>query len=371
MLQRLYVNNFRCLENFELKTKDMSSVLLLGKNGTGKSTVRIALELLRKIGRGRNRVQELLSPTDFARGQSAVPIRFEIEALVGARQYRYVLALELPPNFKEFRVLDEQLDLDGVSVFTRNEAQVTVYHSSVDREARFLLDWHLVALPIIFRPTGDPLVLFKTWLARMMILAPIPSLMSGESEGESLEPETDGSNFGEWFSGLLNLYPAKYSTLGNFLRESMPDFLDVQNDRIGENSKRMSVGFEYKNNSLRVPFSSLSDGEKCFFLCAVALAANEAYGPLFCFWDEPDSHLSLSEVGLFVAQLRRSFKKSGQILVTSHNPEAIRKFSDENTIVFLRRSHLEPTQVRSLSDMDIKGNLIDALILGEQNNGYQ
>jgi hypothetical protein len=32
MLQRLYVHNFRCLENFELTMKEMSSALLIGKN---------------------------------------------------------------------------------------------------------------------------------------------------------------------------------------------------------------------------------------------------------------------------------------------------------------------------------------------------
>ncbi|MFN5954940.1 MAG: AAA family ATPase [Dolichospermum sp.] len=39
MLQRLYLNNFRCLENFELTIKEMSSALLIAKNGVGKSTI--------------------------------------------------------------------------------------------------------------------------------------------------------------------------------------------------------------------------------------------------------------------------------------------------------------------------------------------
>ena len=46
MLQRLYVNNFRCLENFELTMKEMPSALLIGKNGVGKSTIAKALEVL-------------------------------------------------------------------------------------------------------------------------------------------------------------------------------------------------------------------------------------------------------------------------------------------------------------------------------------
>ena len=39
MLQRLYIHNFRCLQNFEFKPGEASSALLIGKNGSGKSTL--------------------------------------------------------------------------------------------------------------------------------------------------------------------------------------------------------------------------------------------------------------------------------------------------------------------------------------------
>ena len=41
MLKRIYINNFRCLVNFELKLDGLS--LFLGANGSGKSTVFAAL----------------------------------------------------------------------------------------------------------------------------------------------------------------------------------------------------------------------------------------------------------------------------------------------------------------------------------------
>ncbi len=145
----------------------------------------------------------------------------------------------------------------------------------------------------------------------------------------------------------------------------MPDIQDFLNEQIGKDSKSMIVRFEKNNANLSVDFKDLSDGEKCFFLCAVVLAANNSYGPLFCFWDEPDNYLSLSEVGHFVTSLRRSFKNKGQILATSHNEEAIRKFSDENTFLLDRKSHLEPTLIKLLSDIPVRGNLVDTLIRGD------
>ena len=114
-----------------------------------------------------------------------------------------------------------------------------------------------------------------------------------------------------------------------------------------------------------IDFNALSDGEKCFFLCAVVLSASQRYGPLLCFWDEPDNYLAASEVGFFVVALRSAFMAGNQLLITSHNPEAIRKFSSENTLILHRNSHLEPTQLTRLEDVKITGDLTEALVLDE------
>ncbi len=370
MLQRLYINNYRCLENFDLPVKDMPSVLLIGKNGSGKSTIRFALEVLQNIGRGINRVKDLVQHKDFGWERSKIPIRLEIEVLLAGQMYRYVLAFELPEKFKELRVLEEQMLIAGIPHYTREGAQVTLYKTPRNVEAKFLVDWHLVALPVIQAESGtDPLNIFKTWLAQMLLLAPIPSLMDGNSNGETLEPNWNGSNFGEWFSGVLGRYPAAYTQIDKYLREVIPDIQDIQNEVVSKDSKSLSVSFEANQATMRVYFEDLSDGEKCFFICAVVLAANKFYGPLFCFWDEPDNYLSLHEVGHLVIALRRVFREGAQIFMTSHNPEAIRKFSDENTLVLFRDSHLEPTRSKWLGDFiangELQGNLVDALIRGD------
>lgn len=364
MLQRLYVHNFRCLENFELSLKDLSSALLIGKNGVGKSTIASSLEILQRIGRGSHRLGSLLQPQDFSPNRSQVPMRFEIEVLIEKKLYQYILALELPEGFKELRVLEEKLLVSGEPIYSRQVAQVTL--TAKNREAQFLVDWHLIALPVIQEQSEtDPLRVFRTWLARMIILAPIPSLITGDSHGETLEPKRDGSNLGEWFSGLLSRYPAAYKEIDQYLQAVMPDMRDIQNELVGKDSKNMIFRFEKNHTNLAIEFKNLSDGEKCFLLCAVVLAANQYYGPLFCFWDEPDNYLSLSEVGHFMMSLRRSFKNSGQLVATSHNQEAIGKFSRENTFLLDRKSHLEPTLIRSLSEISINGDLMESLILND------
>lgn len=364
MLQRLYVNNFRCLENFELNLTDLPSALLIGKNGTGKSTVAAALALLQRVGRGVNKVGHLIAPKDFARGGSNVPVRFELEVLLDEKLFKYVLALELAPKARELQIFEESLSIAGSLVYSRQGAMVSLS----DRQAStFSVDWHMVALPIIQDQTeGNPAQRFKTWLAQMMILAPVPCLMGGDSNGDdTLEPERNGANFSAWFSSLLSQYPAAYTNIASWLQQVMPDFHAVKNTLVGKEGKSIVVQFASNGANFEIAFDDLSDGEKCFFLCAVVLAANEHYGPLFCFWDEPDNYLSLSEVGHFVVALRRAVLRKGQLLMTSHNAEAIRKFSEDNILVLDRKSHLEPTLLRKLADLGMKGDLVSALILGD------
>jgi predicted ATPase len=372
MIKRLYVHNFRCLENFELPLDGRSIALLIGRNGTGKSTVGAVLRILQSVSRGTNRVGQLVKPKEFARGRADVPIRLELEVMLAGNLYHYILALELPANFRELRIAEETLLCDRQAVYSRQEAQVTLHAAAQNREAQFLVDWHLFALPLIQRQSeSDPLNTFRAWLSQSLILDPIPHLMVGESTGETLQPIPTGQDFAAWLTGLLGQFPAAYATIAAYLKKVMPDTRDFLNESVGRDARSLVVRFETREAGIRVPFDDLSAGEKCFFLCAVVLAANESYGPLFCFWDEPDQFLSLSEVGHFVLSLRRLFTSTGQLLVTSHNPEAIRRFSGENTLVLDRHSHLEPTLIRPLKDIEIAGDLVEALIRGDVGCGLQ
>jgi predicted ATPase len=382
VIRRFYVHNFRCLENFELPISGQSSVLLIGNNGSGKTTVGLALEILQKIARGTNRVNNLVKPKDLTRGRTDVPVRFEIEVALKDRIYEYVIAFDLPEGFKELRVLEEKLTVGGQPVYTRKEAEVRLaevdqlrgritapdYHLPLSnmKASEFRIDWHLVALPIVQEQSQkDPLFIFKQWLARMLILRPIAELILGDSKQETLQPDTQVTEFGAWFAGLLAYAPSAYSKIDEYLKQVMPDLKDIKNPVIGPDYRSLIVQFSTDQGSLNRPFEDLSDGEKCFMICALVLAANDAYGPILCFWDEPDNYLALSEVGHFVLALRKAFQPGGQFIATSHNPEAIRRFSDENTLVLYRKSHLDPTIVRKLDELHLKGDLVGALIRGD------
>jgi hypothetical protein len=321
-------------------------------------------------------VGDLVKPEDLARGRTDVPVRFEIEVEIDGVIYEYVIAFESSTGLKELRVLEEKLMVGGTPVYARTAAQVKLGGSWLELPQSkpagapdlmpglsvFGIDRHLVALPIV---QEQSIFLFSRWLARMLILRPITPLIGGESKTETLEPNTQATDFAAWLTGLLASSPAAYAKIDRYLKQIMPDLKDIQNPIVGKDARSLVIRFSNEHGSLTVPFEDLSDGEKCFMICAVVLAANDAYGPLLCFWDEPDNYLALDEVGHFVMDLRQAFQSGGQFIATSHNPEAISRFSQENTLYLYRRSHLEPTQVRRLDQLDVHGDLVGALIRGD------
>ncbi len=363
MIERLYVHNFRCLENFTLDLVGHPSAVLIGKNGSGKSTVLRCLEVLQSICRGSSRVGNLISANDFTQFRTDQPMRFEVDLAVAARRFKYAISFEWPPEFREARILDESLSVDGASIFTRHQAQVQLAGGST-----FGLDWHVFALPVINeRPPARSIQDVKGFLASMILIAPVPAVMTGFAEEPSMELQHDAANYASCLLAMLQQKPKAYSTFESYVKTLIPDFSSIENPPRGESGTQLIVKFgqEKLQPGLSVEFKALSDGEKCFFLSAYIIASNMAGSPVICMWDEPDNHLSLSEVGQFIISLRKMTNQSGQFIATTHHPETVRKFSDETTFVLTRKSHLDPSVVRPLSAFNYGGDLINALIRDE------
>ncbi len=375
MLKRLYVHNFRCLENFDLAFGAEPSVLLIGRNGSGKTTVALALDVLKRVAQGTNRVGDLVTPKDITQGRTQVPVRFAVDVVLAGQIYSYSLAFEYPHGFRELRVLEETLLVEGAPIFQRELSQVRLARTGFASEAAFRIDWHLVGLPIIQEQNStDPLAVFKHWLSGIYIFKPVPSLFRGESDLNFLRSGIPGKkleHIGAWFSAMTSEEPQVYSEISHYLAQIMPDFVKITNFITGKDSRSLVFHFGNGNGKTELALDQLSDGEKCFVVYALIIAANSAFGPILCFWDEPDNFLSPDEVGHAMLALRRAFKNHGQLIVTSHNSEAIRRFSDNNTLHLSRKSHLEPTVVTSVEGMragnSFEGGLVDALIRGDVN----
>jgi hypothetical protein len=290
-------------------------------------------------------------------------MRFEIDLVLTGKRFGYEIAFEWPANFREARILDERLSVDGQSVFTRHHSQV-----QLGTGAAFGLDWHVFALPVINQRPGERAIQdVKSFLASMIVIAPVPANMTGFSEEPSPELQQDVANYGAGLRALLGQRPAAYSLFVAYVKEKIPDFSSIEFVPRGESGEQLIVKFEQQDSqrSIAVEFEELSDGEKSFFLSAYLIAMYAVSPPVVCVWDEPDNHLSLSEVGQFITGLRKMTHRGGQFVATTHHPETIRRFSDETTFVLTRKSHLEPAVVRLLAEFNYNGDLVNSLIRDE------
>jgi ABC-type cobalamin/Fe3+-siderophores transport system ATPase subunit len=363
MIERFHIQNFRCLESLTLDFAGKSSILVIGKNGSGKSAVRFALAIIQGICRGSSRVASTILPSDFAFNRVAVPMRFELELTLDGKRFVYKVSLDWPESFREARILDESVIVDGIAVFARKLAQVELANGT-----SFGLDWHVFALPVINeKPPARSIQDLKAFLASLILIAPIPAKMTGFSDRPTMELMEDASNIASCLRGLFEKKPSAYGVFDEYAKSVFPDFTAIENAERGKDGKQLLVTFTRPNNNdtLTVEFDSLSDGEKSLFLSAYVMALNAAGFPVFCMWDEPDNHLSLSEIGHFILALRKVAKRGGQFIATSHHPETLRKFSDDTTIVLKRESHLDPAKSKLLKDFTYHGDLIDALIRDE------
>ena len=125
MLRRLYIHNFRCLQNFEIKPEKQTSLLLIGKNGVGKSTIAKVLSLFQKLGTGTSRVASLVTQEDFTLGRTDEIIQFELETSLDSKICKYSLALDKPEVFRELRIVEENFSVDDIPIYTHKKAEVS------------------------------------------------------------------------------------------------------------------------------------------------------------------------------------------------------------------------------------------------------
>jgi predicted ATPase len=366
MLNTLYIHQYRCLQNFEVGLNGQHSALLLGRNGAGKSSFFDAVEVLQQIGRGVTQLKGLIRETDFAFGELHKPMHFELNVTLAKCHYEYMLQVEFPQNFSQPRVKQESLKVNGKIKFEREGGKIQLGQS-----AEFTLDWHHVGLPLIStRKDDEPIARFREWLGSIIVLSPAPGYFQPASKQETPYLARDANNTLDWVRHQLALYPALYTRIAEFICLRMPDFDSFKFETTGKDEKELIFRFsDEEEKSLELNFHQLSDGEKIFFLTAAVLAAITNEESILCLWDEPDNYVSLTELSHFITSCRKAFENSrvdSQLIMSSHNPRTINEYSEHNTYLISRASHLHPSRLEKVADKHyLSATFIDAYENGE------
>jgi predicted ATPase len=349
MLTRLYADNFRCLVNFEFRPQQVQ--LLMGRNGTGKSSVLDLLSLLRAFVEGEGRAAELFSGGTLTRWQDRNLQTFEMEVDGNGGTYLYKLQVDHERATGRCRVSDETLAFDGRLLFQFRLGDVQLYRDDFSMGPTFHFDWELSGLGAIgARQDNQRLSWFREWLHNLQTVRLNAFNITARSEREDSRPRTDMSNFASWYRHLVQEMPELLSPLQQSLRELWDGFESLKLEKAGENVRILKARFKSGagSDAAEPPdysLDELSDGYRALLVIHTLLQfAVESDSALLCI-DEPINFVALSEIQPWLTTLVEAAEDHGfQVMLVSHHPELIDFLAPERAVV-LDRLDGGPTRV--------------------------
>ncbi|MCB0064785.1 MAG: ATP-binding protein [Caldilineaceae bacterium] len=348
MLTRIYVNNFRCLVNFEINLSSLN--LLLGANGVGKSTLFDVISKVQMFAFFGMRANQVFFSADLTKWQSIENQIFELEFTEERATYRYELAIHFSDSF-EPSVLYERLWYNDGPLLRYEHGEVQLYHDDFRADVTYPLNAAQSVLTLVPQ-RQDKRNHFRQMLNRMLVVQIAPTLIkSVPSENESRWLNANSANFVSWYRYLsqnqgliIQLTQALQQIIDGFSHFSLMD--------IGENRRALIVHFFADNRrTTEYGFYQLSDGQCALIVLYAALYAAKFEGVLLCI-DEPENFLALPEIQPWLTALYdQCHEENTQAILISHHPRIINDLANQNGF-WLDRQHDGPVRVRPIAAED-------------------
>ena len=336
MLTRLYIDNFRCFEKFEYKPARKQ--LILGQNGSGKTSLMEALSSIRRLVVEGDRAEEGFPLANTTRWSSELSHTFEIDAVLGNDSYSYRLVVDRFDTSHTARVRTEIVCLNGKRVFEFDDGLVNVYADRPDQPQSYRLPLSRSALAVSVSDSSPPQSLprLREWFAGIMCFRLDPFAMSARAERETAAPRIDLANFPEWYRHRIQAQPNEAEKLTADLREVFDGFRDLRLESVGENVSLLQAEFGAREKRVKFSFTELSEGQRCLICLYAILHFVVARGGTVII-DEPENFISLREIQPWLmAAADMADDHKGQIILISHHPELINQWAPDYGVQFVR-----------------------------------
>ena len=351
MLKRIYIDNFRCLVNFELTVGSIN--LLLGDNGAGKSTVFDVLRKIQAFVRGDGKVNDIFDSANCTRWQTSPIQSFELEIEGNDGIYKYELAIEHLLESHLSRVKHERLWFDKQPLLKVELGEVQLHRDDYSEGSNYNFDWFQSILPLIMpRNDNTKLTWFKQRMERFIIVQIIPSLMVDDSDRESTLLSQKGENFVSWYR-YLSQDQGKVFEITDALKEILDGFAYFKFAQAGETNRILKALFSATKNGkfFEYKLGELSDGYRAI-IALYSLIYYAQSGDFTLCLDEPENFLSLSEIQPWLIQLDDFCSDEKiQALLISHNPEVMNYLLGSPVGYWFERENNTPTRVKPFSEL--------------------
>lgn len=337
MLKRIYADNFKCLVNFEWEPGPAHISLMLGPNGSGKTTVFECIEALRAFATGDGELDDLFPVSTLTQWQDVPTQSFELDWELEGGVYRYEVAITHNENRTHRQVAHERLAFDGKPLlrFEKGEVHLWEWEEGTLRKKPlvFPFNWGRSALASL-PPTVVKLNRFKTAFYRTTVLQIIPPMMDETSVKKTWRPLKHFENFVSWYL-WISQDQGMAIRLQQELREILPGFSHFKFPSQGPEATLLKAVFEQtEGRPVELSFGSLSDGQRMLIALYALLYGLTAQpeelevdkdqpSGLLCL-DEPDNFIASPEIQPWLAAVEEQLSNSkARVLLISHHPESI------------------------------------------------
>lgn len=349
MLRTLRADNFKCLDGFELKLD--GHALLMGLNGSGKSTVVELLARLRRFWVAGDKATDCFPISTRTRWGSQRPQAFEIELETGGQPLGLRVVLGPPDKGQPVRIVEE--DINGVDISVRRRGETPIEFGPVPIAGpQFLVPNELSMLPLLFgkltNPPGAAVAIADA--ASFLPFRIEPATMATMAQAPDAVLRFDARNFSSWLLSQERYFRNTRLAIERRVADVLPGFerfeFVAEGDQFRLTTRWRSTAHPGSgpNGATRsYDLGELSDGQRLILVLS-ALVEIAGHGELTLILDEPDNYVALQEIQPLLLSLMDT--PTVQLIVVSHHPEVIDLMAKDYGYVLAREDDLGPVRVK-------------------------
>lgn len=337
MIKRIYIDNYKCFVNFELRFADLT--LLAGQNGSGKTGVLDVIYAVRSLLEGKARITDtgIFPLSSLTRWQSRDTQTIEIEVRLADDEFVYRLEVEHARRERRARILLETLTSNGGPLFTFQMGEVQLYKDDHSLGSGFGSDWRESALArVVPIDKNTRLTRFLDFFRAILLCGPNPTTFAREASGEENALSRDGQNFVGWYRQLVQERQHLVAQHTKAMQQAIAGLHGFRLERVGIDTRALVGVFGDDVEAPELGFHEMSDGQRVLMLL-YSLTTLTAHQGHVLMVDEPVNYVGLREIQPWLVTLADACGTAfPQAVLCSHHPEVIDYLGPEHGVLLWR-----------------------------------
>jgi predicted ATPase len=346
MIERVYIDNYKCFVNFEVHLQAIQ--LILGANGSGKTTFFDVLETIRDFVTDGNTTASSFPATTLTAWDRRRTQKFELQIKGNDGVYHYRLVVDHEPKNVRNRIANEELKFDQKMLYQFDGKDAHLFRDDGSVGPVYPFDSSRSGVPTVpERQDNTLLTWFRRRVERIFVFSPDPMRMTAQSDAEVARPDRRLHHLTSWLRHLSQESLDVVAEVQRSLKEGVLEgFTGFKLAKAGQTSRILKFEFQYDGGGVgwsllprfSLDFDQLSDGQRNLVALFTVLHSAVAADTTLCL-DEPDNFVALREIQPWLVELiDRTRSTAGQCFLISHHPELINYLASAHGVRFFRDS---------------------------------